>query len=188
MKIFALFALAALAPLSAGAARKTPENYDSWPLLQSEFPSTGGGGIIIKGYDGLVIANGKCVTDFSAHTPDGKAYYNVVEFEIVDVAGGKLCTNGKWRAKDGSRERHHAVPRLHQGWRPPRLALSAAPIAVFGFSPERCSDLITMGARPDFSAISRSCSAMIARAGSSPSMPPSASAGTLRFDRCEPSS
>ena len=70
--------------------------------MQGEFPSTGGGGIIIKGYDGLVIANGKCVTDFSAHTPDGKAYYNVVEFEIVDVAGGKLCTNGKWRAKDGS--------------------------------------------------------------------------------------
>jgi hypothetical protein len=78
-----------------------PDNYESWPLLQAEFPSTGGGGIIIKGYD-PVITGGKCVTDFSAHTPDGKAYYNVVEFEIVDVAGGKLCTNGKWRAKDGS--------------------------------------------------------------------------------------
>ena len=86
---------------SARRRRTAPENYESWPLLQAEFPSTGGGGIIIKGYD-LVIANGKCVTDFSAHTPDGKAYYNVVEFEIVDVAGGKLCTNGKWRAKDGS--------------------------------------------------------------------------------------
>ena len=57
--------------------------------------------MIIKGYD-PVIVNGKCVTDFSAHTPDGKAYYNVVEFDIVDVQGGKLCTNGKWRAKDGS--------------------------------------------------------------------------------------
>ena len=103
MKIFALFALAALLPVGAAQAQaQAPENYESWPLLQAEFPSTGGGGIIIKGYDGLVIANGKCVTDFSAHTPDGKAYYNVVEFEIVDVAGGKLCTNGKWRAKDGS--------------------------------------------------------------------------------------
>jgi hypothetical protein len=101
MKIFVLCALAALLPAGAAQAQ-APENYESWPLLQSEFPSTGGGGIIIKGYDGLVITNGKCVTDFSAHTPDGKAYYNVVEFEIVDVAGGKLCTNGKWRAKDGS--------------------------------------------------------------------------------------
>ncbi len=65
-------------------AQTAQENYESWPLMQSEFPSTGGNGIIIKGYD-PVIVNGKCVTDFSAHTPDGKAYYNVVEFEIVDV-------------------------------------------------------------------------------------------------------
>ena len=102
MRNFSLLALAAVAPLAVTAAlAQAPENYDSWPLLQSEFPSTGGGGIIIKGYD-PVIVNGKCVTDFSAHTPDGKAYYNVVEFEIVDVAGGRLCTNGKWRAKDGS--------------------------------------------------------------------------------------
>jgi len=103
MKKFALCAaiVASLAASAANAPAQAPENYDSWPLLQSEFPSTGGGGIIIKGYD-PVIVNGKCVTDFSAHTPDGKAYYNVVEFEIVEVAGGKLCTNGKWRAKDGS--------------------------------------------------------------------------------------
>jgi hypothetical protein len=102
MKIFALLALAALLPVGAAHAQgQAPENYESWPLLQSEFPSTGGGGITIRDYD-PVIMSGKCVTDFSAHTPDGKAYYNVVEFEIVDVAGGKLCTNGKWRAKDGS--------------------------------------------------------------------------------------
>ena len=99
MKIFALVALAVLAPLAASA--QAPENYDSWPLMQSEFPSTGGNGIIIKGYD-PVIVNGKCVTDFYANTPDGKAYYNVVEFDIVEIAGGRLCTNGKWRAKDGS--------------------------------------------------------------------------------------
>lgn len=98
MRKFAVIgALAALAMSTASAQ----ENYESWPLMKSEFPSTGGGGIIIKDYD-PVITGGKCVTDFSAHTPDGKAYYNVVEFEIVDVAGGKLCTNGKWRAKDGS--------------------------------------------------------------------------------------
>ena len=104
MKTFILCALAALAlPASAQAqpAAQTVENYESWPLLRSEFPSTGGGDIVIKGYD-PVIVGGKCVTDFSAHIPDGKAYYNVVEFEIVEVAGGNLCTNGKWRAKDGS--------------------------------------------------------------------------------------
>ena len=34
--------------------------------------------------------------------PDGKVYYNAVEFEIVQVQGGTLCTEGKWRARDGS--------------------------------------------------------------------------------------
>ena len=100
MKTFMFCALAALA-LPASAQAQTAENYESWPLLRSEFPSTGGGDIVIKGYD-PVIVGGKCVTDFSAHTSDGKAYYNVVEFDIVAVAGGTLCTNGKWRAKDGS--------------------------------------------------------------------------------------
>jgi hypothetical protein len=101
MRTLVLCAIALLWAAYAAQAQGAPENYESWPLMQSEFPSTGGNGIIIKGYD-PVIVNGKCVTDFSAHTPDGKAYYNVVEFEIVDVQGGKLCTNGKWRAKDGS--------------------------------------------------------------------------------------
>jgi hypothetical protein len=36
---------------------------------------------------------------------------------------------------------------------------------------------------PDLSAISRSCSSIAARAGASPSTPPSISLGTLRFDR-----
>jgi hypothetical protein len=97
MKTLILCTLAALAlPVSVRAqtVAQTPENYDSWPRLRSEFPSTGGGDIVIKGYD-PVIVGGKCVTDFSAHTPDGKAHYNVVEFEIVAVAGGTLCTNGK---------------------------------------------------------------------------------------------
>jgi hypothetical protein len=101
MRILVLCVIAMLWAMTAARAQGAPENYDSWPLMKSEFPSTGGNGIIIKGYD-PVIANGKCVTDFSAHTPDGKAYYNVVEFDIVEVAGGQLCTNGKWRAKDGS--------------------------------------------------------------------------------------
>src|SRR5690349_4486253 len=41
---------------------------------------------------------------------------------------------------------------------------------------------------PDFSAISASCSAMMALAGSSPSRPPSAEAGTRRLERWVPSS
>lgn len=101
MRTLVLCAIALLWATYAVQAQGAQENYEGWPLMQSEFPSTGGNGIIIKGYD-PVIVNGKCVTDFSAHTPDGKAYYNVVEFEIVDVQGGTLCTNGKWRAKDGS--------------------------------------------------------------------------------------
>ena len=55
-------------------------------------------------------------------------------------------------------------------------------------SPARRIDLIGPRGWPDFSAISASCSAMIALAGSSPSRPPSAEAGTRRFERCVPSS
>lgn len=101
MRTFILFVLALLMAATTADAEEKPDDYDSWPLLQSEFLSTGGNGIIIRGYD-PVVANGKCVTDFSAHTPDGQAYHNVVEFDVVAVQGGTLCTNGKWRAKDGS--------------------------------------------------------------------------------------
>ena len=42
------------------------------------------------------------MTNFTATEPGGKIYYNIVEFEVVQVQGGTLCTNGKWRAVDGS--------------------------------------------------------------------------------------
>ena len=29
-------------------------------------------------------------------------YFNVIEFEATQVQGGTLCSNGKWRAMDGS--------------------------------------------------------------------------------------
>ena len=78
------------------------ENYASWPVLESTFPSTGGGGITIKGYD-PVITGGKCVTTFMAveagHNPS--VYPNFIEFEAVPAQGGTLCQNGKWRAFDG---------------------------------------------------------------------------------------
>jgi hypothetical protein len=85
--------------LSGAAAQ---ENYESWPVLRSSFPSTGGGGITIKGYD-PVITGGKCVTTFMAVEPGSnpKVYANYIEFEAVPAAGGTLCRNGKWRAFEG---------------------------------------------------------------------------------------
>jgi len=99
--IFAGLAVAsALMSLTiSGAAAQ--EDYERWELLQSTFPSTGGGGIIIKEYNPVIVGD-KCVTNFTATEPGGKIYYNVVEFEVVQVQGGTLCTNGKWRAVDGS--------------------------------------------------------------------------------------
>ena len=88
--------LAALA-VSAAAAQ---EDYASWPLLQSPFESTGGGGIMIGGYDPVIVGD-KCVTDFTATEPGGTVYYNSVEFDAVPAQGGILCTNGRWRARDG---------------------------------------------------------------------------------------
>ena len=61
-------------------------------------------------------------------------------------------------------------------------------IIFSGFAPTRATVLILSGARPDFSAISRSCSMMKPSAGASFSRPPSSSAGTRRLERCEPSS
>jgi hypothetical protein len=93
-----IVALAVAAP-----AAVAQENYESWPVLRSTFPSTGGGGIMIKGYD-PVITGGKCVTTFMAVEPgpDPMVYPNFIEFEAVAVQGGTLCHNGKWRSFDGS--------------------------------------------------------------------------------------
>jgi hypothetical protein len=95
-------ALAASLHVSAAAAQQAqPENFATWPLLTDTFESTSGGGIMIKGYD-PVIKDGKCSTNFSATLPDGKVFYNIVEFDAVPTQGGTLCTNGKYRAVDGS--------------------------------------------------------------------------------------
>jgi hypothetical protein len=90
---------AALAAAAAPAGAQ--ENYASWRLHTPTFPSTGGNGVIIGEYN-PVIEGGKCRTDFTATLPDGKVYYNTVEFDAVPEQGGILCTNGKWRARDGS--------------------------------------------------------------------------------------
>src|SRR5262245_26717876 len=98
-KIIAAAALAALAISGAHAQ----ESYASWPPLQSTFESTGGNGIMIKGYDPVILRD-KCVTTFMAVTPapDVNVYFNVIEFEATQVQGGTLCANGKWRSMDGS--------------------------------------------------------------------------------------
>ncbi len=79
------------------------EDYESWPMLTSTFPSTGGGGIVIKGYDPL-IAGDKCLTTFMAVEPGDvpKVYPNFIEFDAVAIAGGTLCTSGRWRSFDGA--------------------------------------------------------------------------------------
>jgi hypothetical protein len=91
---------AALVSLAAGSA-SAQENYESWALLQTPFESTGGGGIMIGGYDPITVGD-KCRTDFTATEPGGKVYANKIEFDAVQVQGGILCTNGKWQAIDGS--------------------------------------------------------------------------------------
>jgi hypothetical protein len=98
--------LAVLALATAVALLKIPEglaeeSFESWAILKNPFESTGGGGVMIGEYNPVIVGS-KCVTNFTATLPDGKVYYNVVEFETVQVQGGTLCTEGKWRARDGS--------------------------------------------------------------------------------------
>ena len=85
----------------AAITASTEDNYESWAPLQTPFESTGGGGIMIGGYDPIVVSD-KCRTDFTATEPGGKVYYNKIEFDVVPVQGGVLCTNGQWQAVDGS--------------------------------------------------------------------------------------
>jgi hypothetical protein len=98
-----LICLAAVLTALGVSTAAAQENYESWPVLKSTFPSTGGGGIVIKGYD-PVITGSKCVTTFMAVEPvtPPNVYYNIVEFDAVPVQGGTLCTEGKWRAFDNS--------------------------------------------------------------------------------------
>lgn len=94
----ALFAMVSALAMTPAAAQ---ENYESWEPIKNPFPSTGGGGIMIGEYRPVVVGD-KCRTDFTATEPGGTVYYNSVEFDAVPVQGGILCTNGKWRSRDGS--------------------------------------------------------------------------------------
>ena len=101
MRPIILAALISLPLAGAQAQNSTSEKYETWPLFQSEFESTGGGGIIIRGYDPVITGN-LCRTEFTATEPGGTIYHNSVEFDAVPEQGGILCTNGRWRSKDGS--------------------------------------------------------------------------------------
>jgi hypothetical protein len=90
------------APANEAPANEAPANeaYETWPVLQAEFPSTGGGGIVIRGY-APVVEGATCRTDFQAVQPDGTTHRNTVAFDAVPVSGGILCTNGRWRSLTG---------------------------------------------------------------------------------------
>jgi hypothetical protein len=96
----AVFGLAA-ASLIATAPVQAEEKFDAWPALVNPFPSTGGGGIMIAGYEPKIVG-ATCVTDFTATEPNGTVYRNSIVFEAIEVQGGTLCTNGRWTSKDGS--------------------------------------------------------------------------------------
>ena len=94
-----VLALAALFCAPVGAVAE--EDYSAWPPLRRTFPSTGGGCIIIGEYD-PVVEGDRCVTAFTATLTNGQVFRNVAEFRAVSVRGGTLCTDGEWRAADGS--------------------------------------------------------------------------------------
>lgn len=97
----ALAATLLAATAAQDQAQAQSENYESWPVLKSTFPSTGGGGFTIKGYDPVIVGN-KCVTTFMAVEEGNKAVYpNYIEFDAVPASGGTLCKDGKWRAFEG---------------------------------------------------------------------------------------
>src|SRR5262245_4381672 len=99
MRRFPMALTAALLALVPQMAR-SQENFADWPLLTSTFPSTGGGGYIIKGYD-PVITGGQCITTFMATLPPNELYLHVAEYDAVPAQGGTLCTNARWRSFDG---------------------------------------------------------------------------------------
>jgi hypothetical protein len=98
MRYVLLFVLVAGAFWSGGA--RAADNPDTWDILPADFPSTGGGGIMIRNYRPVVVGD-TCVTDFAAVEPNGTTYLNAVTFDAVPFAGGTLCQNGRWRSLTG---------------------------------------------------------------------------------------
>jgi hypothetical protein len=95
--VISAWAQAESAPTS-GNADATPA---TWPELPQSFESTGGGGWMITEYR-PVVDGSRCATDFVAVGPDGTRVRNRVEWTAKPLAGGTLCSEGRWRAADGS--------------------------------------------------------------------------------------
>lgn len=93
------FAVVLISLALAPGASRAEQDYSSWPLLTSTFPSTGGG-YIIKGYDPVIIG-GKCITTFMASLPPNELHLHMAEYDAVPAQGGTLCTNARWRSFDG---------------------------------------------------------------------------------------
>jgi hypothetical protein len=101
-----VFAIFSSHPGLSQTAAPSP-NYESWALLTNPFESTSGGGVMIDGYKPVVVEkDGQkiCMTDFTVQEPKGPILQSAIIFETKAVQGGILCTNGKWRMKDGSAE------------------------------------------------------------------------------------
>ncbi|HEY8381144.1 MAG TPA: hypothetical protein VIL09_03235 [Microvirga sp.] len=101
-----LCAVALAGLVATGAAAQAvgaggEEHYETWPILEPSFPSTGGGGIVIGEYR-PVVSGSTCSTAFTATEPNGTVHRNVVEFDAMPARGGILCHNGRWRSVDGS--------------------------------------------------------------------------------------
>ena len=125
MRHLASYCVAAALASFAVPGASAQENYESWEILQSTFPSTGGGGIVIKEYNPVIVGS-KCVTNFTATEPSGKIYYNIVEFDAVPEQGGTLCTSGAWRGRGWERLGNDTATGLHQERCRPPIALKVS--------------------------------------------------------------
>lgn len=92
----------AIALVLTAATPALAEDYGAWKPLTNPFPSTGGGGVMIHDYNPKVAGN-LCRTDFSARSGADR-FDGEVEFDAIAAQGGILCTNGRWRMKDGSNQ------------------------------------------------------------------------------------
>ena len=99
----ALLTLAGVQVMLISRIARGDEDFSRWPVLVNPFESTSGGGVMIDGYRPIVVGT-VCRTDFSVTLPGpaGGTFQNEVEFDALPAQGGTLCTNGRWRAKDGS--------------------------------------------------------------------------------------
>jgi hypothetical protein len=95
-----LLGLALLAGLASAPARAQPD-YTAWAPLPESFPSTGGGGWMIGEYRPQVMLD-RCVTGFTAISPEGQVFRNIAVFKATPVQGGVLCDDGHWAASDRS--------------------------------------------------------------------------------------